>query len=201
MPHAPRFALAVSVVCAALAVLNCGSDELSSDSTASGGSPGPTTAKATSKDGGNTSVSASPSPSPPASNTDGGATRDATAATSDAQSIVDASKPDTASNIPPVTNPADPCATVTCAAGEACVPFAHGQALGACVPTCDCSNCGNCGGDNADRRWDDQQEYCGNRASSPATTACNRPCEGGGMGCIPFGSVNICWPLEGCFSL
>jgi hypothetical protein len=96
--------------------------------------------------------------------------------------------------------PVDPCANVTCASDEVCVPYAHGAPLGACVSTCDCSNCGNCGGDNADGRWSDMQEYCGNRAASPATIACNKPCAGAGIGCIPFGSTSICWPLEGCFS-
>lgn len=96
--------------------------------------------------------------------------------------------------------PTDPCASVTCGPDEVCVPYAHGAPLGACVPTCDCSNCGNCGGDNADGRWNDQQEYCGNRAASPATMACNKPCQGAGIGCIPWGATSICWPLEGCFS-
>ena len=99
------------------------------------------------------------------------------------------------------TNPpgADPCAGVTCPAGKACVSEAHGQPLGVCVDTCDCSNCGNCAYDNSDGRWDDQQEYCGNLEQSPATVTCNRPCKSG-LGCIYYGDVNICWPLEGCFS-
>jgi hypothetical protein len=106
---------------------------------------------------------------------------------------------------PPTTPPppppaSDPCAGVVCPEGQACVSEAHGQPLGVCVDTCDCSNCGNCSYDNADGRWDDMQEYCGNLKNSPATMACNRPC-GGGMGCIYYGAVNICWPLEGCFSL
>jgi hypothetical protein len=111
---------------------------------------------------------------------------------------------DDASTPPPPQNPpppaGDPCAGVVCPDGQACVSEAHGQALGVCVDTCDCSNCGNCSYDNADGRWDDMQEYCGNRGKSPATMACNRPC-GGGMGCIYYGAVNVCWPLEGCFSL
>jgi hypothetical protein len=79
------------------------------------------------------------------------------------------------------------------------VSEAHGQPLGVCVDTCDCSNCGNCAYDNADGRWNDMQEYCGNLKASPATVTCNKPC-GGGAGCIYYGAVNICWPLEGCFS-
>jgi EGF-like domain len=93
----------------------------------------------------------------------------------------------------------DPCVTTSCGADEACVSEAHCQPLGACVPTCDCNNCGNCGPDNADGRWDDMQEYCGNLMSSPATLTCTKPCPAG-QGCIPY-SPAICWPLEGCFSL
>ena len=72
--------------------------------------------------------------------------------------------------------------------------------LGACVQTCDCSNCPNCAPDNSDGRWDDEQEYCGAQPNQqPATMACNKPCPDG-MGCIPY-ATQICWPLEGCFSL
>ncbi len=195
MSHASRFALAVSVTTMAFAVLHCGSE----DQLPPEGAPGGSTS-VSARDGGSPAVAMLPGPAtvpaPIASGKDAGV-GDAT--------IVDAQKPDAAkvdsgSSTPPSGTSGDPCASVTCAAGEACVPYAHGQPLGACVATCDCTNCGNCGGDNSDRRWDDQQEYCGNRASSPATIACNNPCQGG-MGCIPFGSVSICWPLEGCFSL
>jgi hypothetical protein len=101
---------------------------------------------------------------------------------------------------PPTLPPTDPCAGVTCPDGQACVSEAHGEPLGVCVDTCDCSNCGNCAYDNADGRWDDMQEYCGNLKQSPATVVCNKPCAGAGSGCIYYGAVNICWPLEGCFS-
>ncbi len=37
---------------------------------------------------------------------------------------------------------------------EACVPEAHCQPLGACVPTCDCSNCPNCSGGSRTLRND-----------------------------------------------
>lgn len=200
MSHASRFALAVSVTSMALAILNCGSEDEPSPEGAISGSP-PGSIVPSGRDGGSPPVTMLPGPGPspgPAGTANGS---DASAADA---SATDAKKPDAAKvdsgSPPPSGTPGDPCATVTCAAGEACVPYAHGQPLGACVATCDCSNCGNCGGDNADSRWNDQQEYCGNRASSPATMACNNPCQGG-MGCIPFGSVNICWPLEGCFSL
>ncbi len=93
----------------------------------------------------------------------------------------------------------DPCTPNPCDADHACVPEAHCAPLGACVPTCDCSNCGNCGPDNTDGRWDDWQEYCGNLKSSPATMACVRPCPQGD-GCLPY-NPPICWPMEGCFSL
>jgi hypothetical protein len=94
----------------------------------------------------------------------------------------------------------DPCATANCMPDEACVPEAHCQALAACVPTCDCSNCPNCSPDNSDGKWNDQQEYCGAPINtSPATMACAKPCPGG-MGCLPY-ATQICWPLEGCFSL
>ncbi len=94
----------------------------------------------------------------------------------------------------------DPCDTTTCGSGQACVSEAHCQPLGACVDTCDCSNCPNCGPDNSDGRWDDEQEYCGAQPNqSPATMVCNKPCSGG-EGCLPY-QTQICWPLEGCFSL
>jgi hypothetical protein len=94
----------------------------------------------------------------------------------------------------------DPCATANCQADEYCVPEAHCQALGACVPTCDCSNCPNCSPDNSDGKWDDWQEYCGAPINqSPATMACNKPCPDG-QGCLPY-ATQICWPIEGCFSL
>jgi hypothetical protein len=93
----------------------------------------------------------------------------------------------------------DPCSPSPCGVDEYCVPEAHCQPLGACVPLCDCSNCGNCGGDNSDGRWDDWQEYCGNLMSSPATLTCNNPCPPGD-GCLPY-SIQFCWPMEGCFSL
>jgi hypothetical protein len=93
-----------------------------------------------------------------------------------------------------------PCDSVTCPPGQACVNEAHGQPLGVCVDTCDCSNCSNCDYTAQDGRWNDMQEYCGNLNSQPATMRCNVPCQGGGQGCIYYGAVNICWPLEGCFS-
>jgi len=94
----------------------------------------------------------------------------------------------------------DPCANANCGPDQYCVPEAHCQALGACVDTCDCSNCPNCGPDNSDGRWNDMQEYCGAQPDQmPATMKCNKPCAGG-AGCLPY-AVQICWPLEGCFSL
>jgi hypothetical protein len=94
----------------------------------------------------------------------------------------------------------DPCANANCGPDQFCVPEAHCQALGACVDTCDCSNCPNCGPDNSDGRWNDWQEYCGAQPDQmPATMKCNKPCTGG-AGCLPY-AVQICWPLEGCFSL
>jgi hypothetical protein len=153
--------------------------------------------------------SAAPTASSNAAPADGG-TRDASAdaprsdatlgdASSDATRAADSrTAPDTSLPPPPQ---GDPCANVVCPAGQACVSEAHGQPLGVCVDTCDCSNCGNCAYDNADGRWDDMQEYCGNLKSSPATMACNKPCQSAGSGCIYYGAVNICWPLEGCFSL
>jgi hypothetical protein len=94
----------------------------------------------------------------------------------------------------------DPCANANCGPDQACVPEAHCQALGACVDTCDCSNCPNCAPDNSDGRWNDWQEYCGAQPDQmPATMACNKPCPSG-MGCLPY-TTQICWPIEGCFSL
>ena len=94
----------------------------------------------------------------------------------------------------------DPCANAGCTAEEYCVPEAHCQALGACVPLCDCSNCANCGPDNSDGKWNDWQEYCGAAPDqSPATMACNKPCPSG-QGCLPY-QIQFCWPIEGCFSL
>ncbi|MFO0759630.1 MAG: hypothetical protein U0359_24265 [Byssovorax sp.] len=94
----------------------------------------------------------------------------------------------------------DPCANANCQPDQFCVPEAHCQALGACVQICDCSNCPNCGPDNSDGKWDDWQEYCGAAINtSPATMACNKPCPPG-EGCLPY-QTQICWPIEGCFSL
>lgn len=197
MLHASPFTLVLSVTSMALAVLHCGSEgELMPDGAANG-SP-PQSIRAGGRDGGSPPVTVLPGPTPtPGPTANGNDASVADAATGDARKP-DAASLDSGSRTPP--SGSDPCAAVTCAAGEACVPYAHGHALGACVPTCDCSNCGNCGGDNADDRWADKQEYCGNRASLPATATCNNPCQEG-MGCIPFGAVNICWPGQGCFSL
>jgi hypothetical protein len=94
----------------------------------------------------------------------------------------------------------NPCDTTTCNDNEYCVPEAHCAPLGACVPTCDCSNCPNCTADNSDGKWNDWQEYCGAQPDqSPATMACNIPCPPGD-GCLPY-QTQICWPMEGCFSL
>ena len=122
-----------------------------------------------------------------------------TDAKADAKASRDASPASDASNPPP--DAGDPCDGVVCPAGQACVSSAHGEPLGVCVQTCDCSNCPNCDYTAQDGRWNDQQEYCGNLNHSPATMACNVPCTGGGEGCIYYGAVNVCWPLEGCFSL
>ncbi len=92
------------------------------------------------------------------------------------------------------------CPDQPCPVGTACVEQAHGQPLGVCVPTCDCTNCNNCGPDNSDGRWNDEQEYCGAAPNqAPAQGACNLPCPNAGDGCIPY-NPSICWPIEGCFS-
>lgn len=92
------------------------------------------------------------------------------------------------------------CPDQPCPVGTVCVPEAHQQPLGVCVPTCDCTNCSNCGADNSDGRWNDEQESCGNQPNtSPALQACNLPCPNAGDGCIPY-NPSICWPIEGCFS-
>jgi hypothetical protein len=92
----------------------------------------------------------------------------------------------------------DPCANVTCAMNQSCVPSAHGVPLGACVDRCDCRNCGNC---DANGTFVGMQAFCGNPNGMPATLACTVPCTGG-QGCIPWdANGGICWPLEGCFSL
>jgi hypothetical protein len=92
-----------------------------------------------------------------------------------------------------------PCPGQPCPIGTSCVESAHGQPLGVCVAICDCQNCGNCGPDNSAGQWNDEQQYCGNGTSSPATAACALPCPNAGDGCIPY-SPSICWPIEGCFS-
>jgi hypothetical protein len=193
----PALKRAFGVLIVVGALIHCGSE---SDDGLLNGGPGPMSSSTPVAGTANTGQSKTPSPgpssTPPGPSLDGGGLGGDARAALDATSAPDTAKVDAAV---PAVDGGDPCATVTCGPNQACVPYAHGQALGACVDTCDCSNCGNCGGDNADGRWDDMQEYCGNRASSPATMACNRPCSGGG--CIPFGSVSICWPLEGCFSL
>jgi hypothetical protein len=117
----------------------------------------------------------------------------------DAAPPVDAGPPDDGPHNPPPP-PGDPCYGVVCPAGQACVSTAHGQPLGVCVDTCDCSNCANCDYTAQDGRWNDMQEYCGNLNAQPATQKCNRPCSDQSQGCIYYGAVNICWPLEGCFS-
>jgi hypothetical protein len=101
---------------------------------------------------------------------------------------------------PPGYDAGPACASVVCPPGQACVNDAHGQALGVCVDICDCSNCDNCDYTKNDGRWNDQQEYCGNLNQQPATMRCNLPCQSAGQGCIYYGPVDVCWPLEGCFS-
>jgi hypothetical protein len=94
----------------------------------------------------------------------------------------------------------NPCDTIDCGSDAVCVPESHCHPLGACVPTCDCSNCGNCTSDNSDGRWNDWQEYCGAQPDqSPATVTCNKPCPPGD-GCLPY-SQPFCWPMQGCFSM
>jgi hypothetical protein len=88
----------------------------------------------------------------------------------------------------------DPCASVTCGPGKACVPAHHCTIDPLCMDTCDCSNCGNC--DMGDFGGS-QVKYCGS-SNYPATMACTDPCPSG-SGCIPF-SQPICWPGQGCMS-
>lgn len=196
MPIASRL-VSLSVAALFFATAHCGA---TSDSTDLGdpGAPAPSASNVP-------ATSTSTKPPTPASGADAGTTTPPRASDAGHDAAPDATiPPSTPPQAPDASTPPQqgaPCANVTCAADEVCVPYAHGAPLGACVPTCDCSNCGNCGGDNADGRWNDEQEYCGNRAASPATMACNKPCQGAGNGCIPWGATSICWPLEGCFSL
>ena len=85
-----------------------------------------------------------------------------------------------------------------CPNGTVCITGDHGTmwGVGRCMTACDCSNCGNCDASDFSSYG---TEYCGaTEGSTEPTIACHAPCPGSG-GCIPFGSVSVCWNIEGCF--
>lgn len=85
-----------------------------------------------------------------------------------------------------------------CPDGTVCITGDHGTtwSIGICMAACDCSNCGNC---DPEDFAPSGTNYCGaSPGSRVATQSCHAPCPDGG-GCIPFGDVSVCWPIEGCY--